>query len=452
MPGSLGAMYDQLHSAIEDVFPRVRADLERLVAIPSISVPGFDPGPVRDAAIATAGILEESGFAGVRLLEIAGAHPAVFGEIPGPDGAPTVLLYAHHDVQPGGDLAEWDSDPFTPVVRDGRMYGRGTSDDKCGIAIHAGAARLLDGSTPVNVKVFIEGEEEIGSLHLTKFLDTYGDLLGADVVVISDSANWDVGAPALTTSLRGLVDCVIEVRTLDSGVHSGMFGGAVPDALSVLVRALATLHDERGRVAVPGLAGDDSGTIEYPEGDLRIQAGMRPGVDLIGDGSVASRLWSRPAVAVLAIDAPRLGEAINQLVPVARAKVSMRIAPGQDPEAAMRALTGHLEEHVPWGAAVTVTPGAAAPAFRFDASGPGHRAFRTGLREAWGRAAVDIGTGGSIPIVPELQATFPGAEIVLTGAADPLSAAHGPNESVSLGELQRSTLAEAIALHALAGR
>jgi acetylornithine deacetylase/succinyl-diaminopimelate desuccinylase-like protein len=354
-------------------------------------------------------------------------------------------------VQPGGARTEWNSDPFSPVLRDGRMYGRGTSDDKCGIVIHAGTARLLDGAAPVGIKVFIEGEEEIGSLHLTDFLVAHGDLLASDVIVISDSANWDVGAPALTTSLRGLVDCVVEVRTLDFGVHSGMFGGAVPDALSVLARALATLHDDRGRVAVPGLAGDDPGTIEYPENDLRTQAGMRPGVELIGDGSLASRLWSRPAIAVLAIDAPRLSEAINQVVPVARAKVSMRIAPGQDPAVAMDGLTRHLEAHVPWGAEVGVTPGAAAPAFRFDSSGPGHRAFRTGLQAAWGRESVDIGTGGSIPIVPALQSTFPGAEIVLTGAADPLSAAHGPNESVSLDELKRSTLAEAIALHVLAG-
>ena len=445
-------MFDDLVSAFDDLQPVIRADLEELVRIDSVSAPGFDPSAVRRCAVAAAGQLEASGFHGVRLLEQDGAHPAVYGEIEAPvTGAPTILLYAHYDVQPPGPDELWHSPPFEPVEVDGRLYGRGTADDKSGIVIHTGAVRAYDGGPPIGVKMFLEGEEEIGSVHLDGFLAEHRDLLAADAIVVADAGTWSVGVPAFTTSLRGLVDCVIEVRTLEAGVHSGMWGGVFPDALTVLVRALATLHDERGRVAVPGLARGGNPPVDVDEASAREQAGVLDGVRMIGVGSISERLWFEPSISVLAIDAPPVSEPINQLLPSARAKVSLRLAPGDHPEQATEALLAHLQGAVPWGAAVTVTPGTAAHPFSLDATGPAYDAFRTGFRLAYGRDAVDKGTGGSIPFVQAFSEAYPQAALLLTGAADPTSQIHGPNESLDLGELQRSALAEAVALRVMAG-
>jgi acetylornithine deacetylase/succinyl-diaminopimelate desuccinylase-like protein len=443
-------MHNDLREAVDHLMPSLRNDLEALVKIPSVSAPGYDPEAVRASAEFTAGLLNEAGFAETRLLEIEGAHPAVFASIPAPPGAPTVLLYAHHDVQPPGPPEEWETEPFEPSERQGRLFGRGTSDDKAGIVVHLGAIRAHGGRPPVGVKVLVEGEEEIGSAHLGRFLETYEDLLAADVIVIADTGNWELGKPTFTTSLRGLVDCTVEVRTLKYAVHSGGFGGAIPDAITTLARLLATLHDAEGEVAVPGLAGEDTTTLHLTEAELRAQAQPVDGIELIGSGSITSRLWTKPAISVLAIDAPALGEAINQLVPVARAKVSLRVAPGDDPNRAMGALKAHLEENVVWGAEVTVTPGATGEAFALDATGPVYDAFRSAFDEAWGTETVEMGVGGSIPFVADFAASYPEATILLTGVADPASRAHGPNESQDLNELVKGVLAEAIALRLLA--
>ena len=430
----------------------VRDELERLVRIPSVSAPGFDPAHVRASAEASAHTLEQAGCTGVRLLELDGAHPTVFGEASGPDGggAPTVLLYAHHDVQPPGRAEDWESPPFQPVERDGRLYGRGTSDDKCGIVMHAAAIRAFGARPPVNVKVIVEGEEETGSEHLAQFLQAYGDLLAADVLVVADSGNWKLGVPALTTSLRGLVDCTVEVRALTHAVHSGMFGGPVPDALTCLARVLAALHDDRGNVAVPGLVTGPAPDLDQEEVEFRAAAGMLPEVRLIGEGSITERTWARPAVSVLGIDAPTIQESSNQLVPVARARISLRLAPGQDPAKALDALASHLEGSAPWGAQVRVTNGSEAHPFRIPATGPAHRAARRALGDAWGTDAVDIGMGGTIPLVAALADAYPEASLLLIGAGDPDCRAHGENESVDLGELERSCLAEALLLSYLA--
>lgn len=416
-----------------------------------MSAPGFDPGRVRYGAEVAAAQLERAGLAGARILEVGDSHPAVYGEIgpPGPD-VPTVLLYAHYDVQPPGPEELWNTPPFEPVEAGGRLYGRGTADDKAGIVIHTGAVRAHEGRPPVGVKVFLEGEEEIGSIHLNGFLARYRDLLAADVIVVADASNWGVGIPALTNSLRGLVDCVITVRTLKAGVHSGVWGGVFPDALSVLARTLASLHDDEGNVAVPGLVRGERPSIDREEAEARSQAGALPGVETLGAGSITRRVWAGPAVSVLAIDAPPVTESINQLVPEARAKVSVRVAPGDDPERVMVALARHLEEAVPWGAAVEVEPGTSAHPFSLDTSGAAYKAFRTGLRHAYGREAIYTGIGGSIPFVQAFSEAFPEAQLVLTGVSDPTSGIHGPNESLDLGELRRSTLAEAVALQALA--
>lgn len=446
------AVAADLAAAAAELAPAVQADLEELVRIDSVSAPGFDPERVRLCAEAAAVQMEGAGFRGVRLLELDGAHPAVYGEIPPPSAeAPTVLLYAHYDVQPAGPRELWNTPPFESVEAGGRLYGRGSADDKSGAVIHTGAVRVHGGRPPVGVKVFLEGEEEIGSLHLDGFLAAYRGLLAADAIVVADAGNWDVGKPAFTTSLRGLVDCVVEVRTLEAGVHSGLWGGVFPDALSVLVRALASLHDDQGRPAVPGLASGGRPPVEIDEDAARRTAGALEGVEMIGGGSITQRLWLGPAVSILAVDAPPVSEAVNQLAPSARAKVSLRLAPGDDPDRAMAALLAHLEGAVPWGAAVEVTPGASAHAVSLDTAGPAYDAFRAGFRQAYGRGPVDMGVGGSIPFVKAFSDAFPGADLLLTGAADPASCIHAPNESLHLGELRRSTLAEAAALQAFPG-
>ncbi len=440
------ALYDHLRTKIDELFPGVRADLERLVRVPSISLEGPDTPALREAAELVAELLTEGG-APVRKLEVANAPAAVFAEAPGPESAPTVLLYAHYDVQPPGNLDDWGGDPFQPVERDGRLYGRAASDDKAGITAHLAVLRAFDGEPPVNLKVFVEGEEEIGSPNFARFLEAYREELRADVIVIADSEHWRRGQPALTTSLRGLVDCVVEVRTLEAAVHSGQFGGAVPDALSSMSRLLATLHDDAGRVAVAGLAAGDADPLDLTEDELREHAGVLDGVELVGEGSLTARMWRRAAISVLAIDAPRIAEAVNAIVPVARAKVSVRVPPGQDPEAAMVALTEHLETHAPWGAQVTVEPGPgmAAP-MDLETDGAAYDAFRAGYLEAWGRESVEIGIGGSIPLVADLEEAFPAAQVLLTGVGEPTSRIHGPDESQDLEELRRNCLAEAIAL------
>src|SRR5438067_5162052 len=299
-----------LSRTIDEDFPRVRRELERLIRIPSVSFAGFDPATVQASAEETRRLLDAAGMR-TRVLEVEGAHPAVLGRIDGPDGAPTVLLYAHHDVQREGPLDLWDSLPYEPVERGGRIYGRGSSDDKAGIVIHAAAVRAWGASPPVGVTVFVEGEEESSSEHLPAFLDRYGDVLQADAVILADSGNWRPGEPALTTSLRGIVAVIVEVRTLDHAVHSGEYGGAVPDALTALCKTLAGLHDERGTVAVPGLVQGDADALDLTEADIRAWAGVRPGVALLGEGSLTGRMWRKPAISALRADAPPVPEASN---------------------------------------------------------------------------------------------------------------------------------------------
>lgn len=437
-------MHDVIAETVDAQFAQTRRDLEDLVRIPSVSAAGYDPAEVIRSADACVRLLESAGLERVERLSAGEAHPAVYGELPAPPGAPTVLLYAHHDVQPPGD--GWTTDPFQPTERSGRLYGRGTSDDKCGVVLHAASLRALQGSVPVGVKVILEGEEETGSVHLGQFLAEHGERLAADVIVIADSSNWRTGLPSFTTSLRGLVDCIVEVRTKRHAVHSGMYGGVFPDALTAMARLLATLHDERGRVALARLVAEEADPLDLTEEELRSQVAAHHTLETIGDGSLTSRLWRRPALSVLAIDAPRINEAVNALVPVARAKVSLRLAPGQDPDEAMAELTRHLEHEAPWGAEVTVTPGSAGRAFSLDAGGPGYAAFTEGFREAWGVEPVEVGQGGSIPFVAAFSAAYPEAEILLTGVGDEVSRAHGPDESLDLEELRRGCIAQAVAL------
>ncbi len=439
-----------LRTATDQALPRVRGWLDELVRIPSVSDVEGDAPQVHASADAVARILAEVGFPQVQIVQ-EGGRPAVIARHPAPDGAPTVLLYAHHDVQPVGDEADWDSPPFDPTERGDRLYGRGAADDKAGIAAHLAAYLAHRGNPPVGVTVFVEGEEESGSASLPDILRRHRDTLAADVYVIADSVNWEIGTPSLTTSLRGLATCTVQVRTLEHGVHSGMWGGVVPDALTVLARLLATLHDDNGDVAVSGLMAGPAADLVYPEDRLRAESSVLEGVRLIGTGSVVERLWARPAIAVTGIDAPAAAHASNTLVPVARARISMRVAPGDDCHRALAALTEHLERQVAWGAEVSVSDPDVGQPYGIDARGLAYDAARSAFTEAWdGTAPVDIGMGGSIPFIAEFAAAFPDAAIVVTGVDDPDTRAHGANESLHLPEFARVCVAEALLLDRLA--
>jgi acetylornithine deacetylase/succinyl-diaminopimelate desuccinylase-like protein len=450
---SFGPMHaDELRAAVTEWQPRAVEGLSNLVRIPSIAFPGYDEKPVRESAEATAETLEAAGYGGVRLIELPDAgHPAVFGEVAGPAGAPTILLYAHHDIQPEGPLEEWTSPPFEPEVRDGRLFGRGTSDDKCGIMLHAASLRAWGGRPPVSLKVLVEGEEEATAEHLPFLIDGHRELLAADVVAVADGGNWRAGVPTLETSIRGVVDCIVTVRVLDIAVHSGVHGGPTPDALSALARILATLHDDGGEVAIEGLSRQSWDGLQIGEDEFREETPLRPGVRLIGSGSVAERLWTKPAVSVLGIDAPRVVEASNQLAPRASAKVSLRLAPDEDPALAMDRLTGHLAARAPWGVEVEVTPGSSGSGLRVRTDGPGFAAMTRAMETAYGRPVVQTGSGGSVPLVPVLARALPDAEILLYGASDEKSQYHSIDESVDLGELERACLAEALLFAELAG-
>jgi acetylornithine deacetylase/succinyl-diaminopimelate desuccinylase-like protein len=430
---------------VRDVLPAVRRDLEDLMRIESVWADPARRGEVQRSADAVAKLLSDAGFGDVQIVSEDGA-PAVIARHPPPPGAPTVLLYAHHDVQPEGDHAQWNSPPFKPTGRDGRLYGRGSADDKAGIATHLAACRAHGGKPPVGVTVFVEGEEESGSPSLSRLLAAHRETLASDVIVIADSDNWSTEVPSLTVTLRGLADCVVEVATLDHGLHSGLWGGVVPDALTVLVRLLASLHDDDGNVAVEGLHEAQAADVDYPPERVRKEAGLLDGVREIGSGSVPQRLWAKPAITVVGIDTTPIDKSSNTLIPRARAKVSMRVAPGGDAEAHLATLTNHLQRHAPWGAQVTVTPGDVGQPYAIDADGVVYDAARTAFRQAWGAEPVDTGVGGSIPFIAEFATAFPSAKILVTGVEDPATQAHSINESLDLGVLERAATAEALLL------
>ena len=435
---------------VERVLPSAIADLHKLISIPSISSMPEHDADVAACAEAVAGLFQDLGASEVKFLE-GGGKPAVWANFPGPEGTPTVLLYAHYDVQPTGDIEAWTSPAFEPTERDGRLYARGSADDKGGVALHLAALRVFNGAPPVGVKVFIEGEEEIGSPTMPTLLDRYRDELAADVYIVADSVNWEVGKPSLTTSLRGVADCQVTVSTLAEGLHSGQFGGVVPDALTALCRLLATLHDDAGNVAIEGLVTGTAPDLDYPEDRLLEETGLLEGVSQIGDGSVVERMWFKPAASVLAIDATPVAKASNTLIPSARAKVSVRLVPGQDPAAAAKALEEHLRRNAPWGAHVDVVAGQCGAPGRITLEGERAEAAKTAFREAFGVDAVEIGCGGSIPIVAEFADRNPEALVLVTAVTDPNSRMHGIDESLDLGDFAKAALAETLLLNNLAG-
>jgi len=441
-------MSSELLDRVDAALPRTLDDLKALIAIPSVSSQAEHAADVQATAEQVAAWLREIGCPEVSIVR-EGGQPAVIASFPAPEGQPTVCLYAHHDVQPTGDPARWTTPPFEAHERDGRLYGRGSCDDKGGVTVHLAVLRAFGGRPPIGVKLFIEGEEEIGSPSMAAMLDAHHDALAADVFIIADSGNWAAGEPALTTTLRGVTDCVVEVSTLDHGLHSGGFGGLVPDALTCLCRLLATLHDERGNVAIAGLRSSQAADIEYPLARLQEETGKLDGVEWIGDGSVVQRNWNEPSVSVLALDTTRIEDASNTLIPTASAKVSLRVAPGDDAEHAADMLEQHLLTHAPWGAQVKVTRGAAGQPSVIPVDGPAAQAAIAAMTQMWAREPVMMGEGGSIPMINDFQQAFPGAEILATAVSDPSSRAHSLDESVSLDDWAKAARVEAMVLQSL---
>ncbi|WP_250214547.1 M20/M25/M40 family metallo-hydrolase [Acrocarpospora catenulata] len=437
---------EEIESAVGAGMPQAVEDLRRLVAIPSVAFPGHPEEPVLAAAAIAEELLRSAGLEDVRLIPIEGSFPAVYAEAPAPPGAPTVLLYAHYDVQPPGDPALWRTPPFEPTIIDGAMYGRGAADDKSGLIAHVAALRAFQGRFPVGIKVLLEGQEEYAGERLESFVEANPELVRADAIVVADSGNPRVGDPAVTTSLRGLAAFTVEVRTLREAVHSGSFGGAAPDALAALMRMLTALHDDSGDVRVPGLPRGAFGGQGESADDFRVTAGVLDGVSLVGSGSMADRLWASYAVTVTGLDVPSVSEAINAVQAVARARVTVRVPPAGDPKTALNDVTDFLKQVTPWGAQVSFSDFTVGSGYLADTGGRARAALDRAMERAFGRAPRDVGQGGSIPLVATLVRQFPAAEILLYGAEDDDASIHAPNERVVLAELRRIATAEALFL------
>ncbi len=446
---------EQAKKLIDESFHNRVATLGQLVRIPGIAWEAFDPANLDRSAEAVAKLFQETGvFDSVEIKTAAvdgkPGSPAVLAHRAAKNGKPHVLLYAHHDVQPPGDESLWETPAFEPTAKDGRIFGRGAADDKAGIMAHIAAIEALRDSQgedfDLGLSVFIEGEEEAGSRTFRAFLDENKQKLAADVIIVADSMNWAPDVPALTVSLRGNVTQIFTIRTMEHAVHSGMFGGAVPDAMIPMVRVLASLHDEKGNVAIKGLKSVSFQELPYTEENLRKDSSLLPQVSQIGEGSIMDRLWGRSSLTVIGIDYPSVAVSSNTILPSASARVSLRVAPGQDPDEALELLRKHLVENTPFGAEISFGEFESGKAFLADSSGWASKLAMNSLSAAFGNPAVEIGIGGSIPFIADLTEVFPAAQILVTGVEDSDSRAHSPNESIHLAGLKNAMVAEAVFL------
>ncbi|MGY1429859.1 M20/M25/M40 family metallo-hydrolase [Streptomyces sp. MN12] len=436
---------------VSSLMPRAKEELTALVAFKSVA--DFDQFPRSESVGAAnwiASALRAEGFQDVDLLDTPDGTQSVYGYLPGPKGAKTVLLYAHYDVQPPLDEAAWATPPFELTERDGRWYGRGAADCKGGVLMHLLALRALkaDGGVPVHVKFIAEGSEEQGTGGLERYAEQHPELLAADTIVIGDAGNFRVGLPTVTSTLRGMTLVRVKVDTLEGNLHSGQFGGAAPDALAALIRVLDSLRAEDGSTTVDGLASDSAWEgLAYDEEQFRRDARVLDGVELIGSGSVADRIWARPAVTVLGIDCPPVVGATPSVQASARALVSLRVPPGVDAGEATKLLQAHVESRTPWGARVAVEQIGQGQAFRADTTSPAYQAMADAMAVAYpGEEMQYAGQGGSIPLCNTLAALYPRAAILLIGLSEPEAQIHAVNESVSPEELERLSVAEALFL------
>jgi acetylornithine deacetylase/succinyl-diaminopimelate desuccinylase-like protein len=436
----------ELQERIAGLMPQARDELSELVAIRSVADPRQFPAEECAAAAQwVLGKFSELGFSDVRLAETADGSQAVVGSRRSNADAPTVLLYSHYDVQPPLDEDAWRTPPFELTEVDGRWYGRGAADCKGNIVAHLAALRALGDEIPVNLKLVFEGSEEQGTGGLEDFVPKNADLLRADAILVCDTGNAAVGRPAVTVSLRGLVNVVVKVEALRSEVHSGMFGGPAPDALAALVAMLATLRDGKGNTTISGLDNTQSWTGEpYPPEQFRGDAGVLDGVSLLGEGSVSDMLWARPAVTILGIDCPPVLGSTAAIVPDTAARLNLRIPPGTDPDQAHKALTDHLQAVAPWGVRVTVDLEGDGSPFNATTDGPAYDAISSAMEDAFGKPMSTLGQGGSIPLCNVFAETYPDAELIMMGVEEPAALIHAPNESVAPSEIQSMALAEAL--------
>ena len=429
------------------LMPQLRGELAQLVAIPSLSEWGF-PEHTREPLVRTydslIGLMRSAGVQRIQGLELPGTAPILTGEIPGPEGAPTALLYGHYDVVPAGDDAKWDSPPFEATEREGAIYGRGTADSKSNILVHVGALRAWGGKPPVGIKILVEGQEEVGSPLEDGYPSKHPDMFRADAIIVADGGSIRAGQPSLTVSLRGDARITVEVRTLASNKHSGQYGGAAPDALVVLLRALASLWDESGDVAVDGLRREEWTGESYTTEEFKTLAEILGDLPIVGTGGIGSKIWSGPGVTVLGIDCPAVEGAAAAVQSHARAVVNVRVHPEQPAEDAQAAVLRHLEAQRPFGVPLTLTAGATGDGFRARSSGPAWDAMVAAMSTAWGAETVEIATGGAIPLVKAMSEGVPEASMFVFGSTDSFANIHGPNERVLLDEWENAIVAETL--------
>ena len=412
--------------------------LSEMVEIKSISSDKNHRDDVDASAQFVQNLFSDLGL-NTQVIKVAGGMPAVVAHTEIDPSKKTVLLYAHHDVQPVGDLELWNTEPFNPVVKEGRLYGRGSGDNKAGVVVHYNVVKKLLEDLPVNIRIFIEGEEEIGSPTMSDFIEQNRESLEADVIVIADSGNVKIGVPTVTTTLRGLVDGFIEVDQPMRPVHSGMGGGIVPDAFMVLSKIIASFHDDEGNLKIEGLTPTDMNVAELDESYTKKMLGSDD-ISLFDAESISKRLWLEPALDVLAIDAPPVDEAVNLVIPKAKAKISLRLPPTEDPDHAMKMLEEHVMKNIPWNASVKFIPNSKGSGVVADPNKPFTTELVNSFNSIWGNETAYIGVGGSIPFANDFVREFPNAELVLVGAADEeLGNAHAPNESVQIDHIEMLT-------------